>query len=197
MKQKFFAIMLITLFGVSAAMAGHHGMRAPRGPMAPDAPRGFCGMERGRHFQGPGRLLQLADKLDLTDQQVAEIKEKMEKSGLERIDKQAELKKAKLKLRHLKMNDAPDNEILSAIEKVGKLQTEMRKQRFMHRSQMKDILTEAQQEKLKELRQEFRGNRRAGCKGYRSHGYGYYFEDETETAIYGMESPESSGEWDY
>jgi Spy/CpxP family protein refolding chaperone len=200
MKKRLLITMVIVLMAVSAAMAGHHGNRGqgpkpPRTPMSPDTPRGFCDQEMGRHFQGAGRLLHLAGKLELSDEQIATIKDKMEKNGLERIDRQAELKKAKLQLRHLKMNDASESEILAAIDKVGKLQTEMRKQRFMHRSEIHNILTEEQQDKLKKLRNEFRCGDRPG-RGHRGLGLGYDFDDDTDFGTYGQEPPTPSEEWE-
>jgi Spy/CpxP family protein refolding chaperone len=201
MKRKLFVVLLIVAFSVSAAMAGHHGMKGKGAPMAPDAPRANCGPGMGRDFQGAGKLLQLADKLELTDKQIAEIKGQMEKNGLDRIDRQADLKKAELKLRHLQMNDASDNEILAAIDKVGDLKTDLKKQQFIHRSEMKSILTETQQEKLKELRNERRGNCRTGGKGFRGQGMGYNFDDEAESDTYGMEPPSPpptpTGDWEY
>ncbi|MCP4703359.1 MAG: hypothetical protein GY865_02015 [candidate division Zixibacteria bacterium] len=203
MKKKLFLILVITLFGVSAVMAGHHGNRSsnmpgmPRAPKAPDAPRGLCNPEMGGHFGGAGKLLRLADELELNDKQISEIKGNMEKNGFDRIDRQAELKKAKLKLRHLKMNEASDNEILSAIETVGKLQTEMKKMRFIHRSEMNSILTDAQQDKLKELKKAFRGACKPGGKGSRGRGIGYNIENETGSDAYGMEAPMPDGNWEY
>lgn len=207
MRQKLFAIFLMALFSVLAvaAMAGHHGdhgmraPKAPRAPMAPDTPRDFCGQEMGRHFGGAGKLLHLADKLELTKKQIAEIKGKMEKNGLDHIDRQAELKKAKLKLRYLKMNDAPENKILSAIEKVGRMKTEMKKEKYINRNAIKSVLTETQQEKLKELKKEYRGKCKPGGKGFRGRGHdeGSYFEDEAESDTYGLEPPQSTENWEY
>lgn len=197
MKRKLFVTLLIALFSVSVAMAGHHNQKVPRAPMAPDAPRHGCGPEMGRPFGGAGKLLHLADKLELTDDQIDKIKEKMEKNGLDRIDQRAEFKKAKLKLRHLKMNDASDKEILSAIEKVGQSQIEMKKQQFMHRSEMKSILTESQQEKLKELRNQFDRDCRPGGKGSRGHGFGNNFEDDIPSYSYGVEPSTPTDEWEY
>lgn len=199
MKRKLFVGLLIALFSVSVAMAGHHGMgwnKGGGGPMAPDALRGNCGPEMGRHFQGAGKLLHLADKLELTEQQIDEIKGKMEKNGFDRIDRQADLKKARLALRHLKMNDADDKKILAAIDKVGKLQTEMKKQRFMHRSEMQSILTETQQDKLKELKNQFGRDCKPGGKGFRGHGKGCNFGNKAGSDSYGME-PSSTDSWEY
>jgi len=204
MKRKLFVALLIAALSVSVAVAGHHGMKGSKGqcgPMAPDAPRGNCGPDMGRHSQGAGRLLQLADKLELSDKQIAEIKTNMEKNGLDRIDRHAELKKAELKLRHLRMNDASDNEILAAIDKVGDLKTDMKKLQFVHRSEMKSILTEAQQEKLQELRKEFRQGCRSGGRGQgqRGRGIGFNFDGGDEAATYGMEMPSPpapEGDWE-
>ena len=161
MKKKIAAILIVSLLSVSMAMAQNPGQYAPKGHRGQGGKfdGGF-----GDRSQGFGMVLRMADKLELTDSQKAEIKAQMEKNGLARIDKEAELEKAELKLRNLRMNDASDSEILAAIDKVGQLKTDLQKMRFQHRSQMKSILTEDQLNKLDELRKEFRKDR-SGRRG--------------------------------
>jgi len=184
MKRKLFVGLLIALFSVSVAMAGHHG---PRGQ------KGFCGEGGPGMGDRPGMILHLADKLELSDSQIADIKNMMEKNGLDRIQRKAELEKAQLKLRHLKMNDAADGEILSAIERAGKLKTEMRKTRFQHQSKMKSILTDKQTEKLKELRQEFRQGRGFQGKNHPGKGAGSGFNRNSNE--HGYNAPRHQGYW--
>ncbi len=178
MKRKLFVVLLIVAFSASAAMAGHHG---PRGQ------KGFHGEDGQGMGDRPGMILQMADKLELSDSQIAEVKKMMQKNGMDRIERKAELQKSQLELRHLKMNDAADGEILSAIERVGKLKTEMRKSRFEHQSKMKSILTDEQTEKLKELRQEFRQGR--GFQGKNHPGKGTGFGNNRNFNEYGNNSP--------
>ncbi len=158
MKKKIALVMILAMLGGTAVMAQHFGQGSPDGRRGHDMKcgQGGAGFEdRGFHF---GIIMQLADKLELTDQQKDQIKNLMEKNGLERIEKKAELEKAELKMRNLKINDGDDSEILSAIDQVGKMKTEMQKMRFRHRSQIKSVLTDAQIDKLDSLKTEFHRN---------------------------------------
>jgi len=134
--------------GDGMGRGGGHGMRG-----------------HGGGHGGGGMLLMMADELALTDPQKAEIGQMTEKFGLERIDNEAALDKAELKLRTLKMNDASDNDILKAMDEVGRLRTEMQKMRFKHRQAMHGVLTAEQQEKLKEMRKD-RMEKRFDCDGH-------------------------------
>ncbi|PKK84449.1 MAG: hypothetical protein CVT49_03750 [candidate division Zixibacteria bacterium HGW-Zixibacteria-1] len=158
------ALALLAAFAV--ADPGHRG----RGDSDMARGMGERGMGHGADgFFGPGMLLKAADEIGLDDGQKAKISQMAEQFGLERIDKKAALDKAELELRHMRMNDAADNEILSQMDKVGKLKTEMQKMKFSHRQAVKGVLTEQQIDKLKELRQE-KGKERGHFGG---HGLGH------------------------
>ena len=127
---------------------GCDGMRGMRGK------RGF-GMRDGD--PGLGMMLQFKDELELTDAQISQFKKLMNDFALERIDRKAELEKAELKLRML-MNDddATETKVNMAIDDVARLKAEMQKMRYAHKKQMQTVLTDAQTEKLDQLRQERR-----------------------------------------
>jgi Spy/CpxP family protein refolding chaperone len=99
----------------------------------------------------PGMLLRMADEIGLDANQKAQLEKMTQEFGLTRIDKQAELEKAELRLRHLMMNDGPEKDILAAMDKAGLLRTEMQKMRFQHMRQVKAVLTADQLKKVKEL----------------------------------------------
>jgi Spy/CpxP family protein refolding chaperone len=109
-------------------------------------------------FLGPGMILRHADDIGLTEDQVSQISKLTQSNALARIDKQAELDKAETTLRHLRMNNAADNEILSAMDEVGLLRTELWKMNFNHRQAVRKILTEAQLDKIKEMGMKQRGD---------------------------------------
>ncbi len=109
---------------------------------------------RGEGGQQLGRLLQMADELNLTQEQKDSITKMQKTFGVERIDLKANLEKAELELRNLRMSKASDAEILAAIDKVGQHRTDMQKMMFRHRQAIKNILTDEQQAKLKDMRQQ-------------------------------------------
>lgn len=124
-------------------MGRGHGMMARRGGMG----------------DGPGfeRILDMADKLELTDAQRTKLKTMHETFQLERIDRQADVQKAQLKLRGLMRDDkASTAEINKAIDESSALKADMAKMRVRHHADMKSVLTEKQQQMLKDLRVERR-----------------------------------------
>lgn len=126
-----------------------HGMQDGWGHGKQDC-QGYGRSGKGGHKAG--MLLHMADKIGLNDEQKGKIKSMMEEFGLEKIDMKAELEKAKLKLKHLRHNDASENEVLAMMDKVGQLRTEMQKMKYRHHQAVKSVLNDEQLEKLKELK---------------------------------------------
>jgi Spy/CpxP family protein refolding chaperone len=120
------------------------------------------GMHDGGRGMGPAMLLKVADKIGLTDQQKKDLTAMVDKFGTERIEKKAALEKAELKLQTLRMNNAPDSDILKAMDTVGQLKTDMQKMRYQHRQAVKGLLTDDQVTKLQELRKDRMGKRGDG-----------------------------------
>ncbi len=159
------ALMLTTAFAFADP-----GRRGPRGD-GPGCARGGPGwgqMDDG--VPGPAMLLNLADEIGLDEGQKTKISNMTEEFGISRIDLRAELDKARLELRHLKTNDASDAEVLSMMDKIGNLRTEMQKMRYTHRQAVKNVLTDQQIDKLNELRKEHRAQR--GQFGHQGYGKG-------------------------
>ncbi len=100
----------------------------------------------------PGMLLRLADEIGLDENQRAQILKMNEEHAILRIDKEAELEKAQIKLRHLRISDAPEKDVLAVIDKVGALKTEMRKMQYQHRQKLAAVLNAEQLKKLQELK---------------------------------------------
>lgn len=126
---------------------------------------------RGPRGDGAGMLLSVADEIGLEETQKTKISNLMEEFGVSRIDMKAKLDKAKLELRHLKLNDASDAEVLSAMDKVGNLRTEMQKMSYTHRQAVENVLTDQQVDKLQELRKEHRAQK--GQFGHQGRGKGF------------------------
>jgi Spy/CpxP family protein refolding chaperone len=151
---------LVVLLAAVPAMA-FHGHRAPQ----PAGPGGGMGPGMDGDHIGPRILLHHADEIGLEDAQKKEIMAMMEKFGTARIDKEAELEKAQIRLRHLHMNEASDDEILGVMDTVGRLKLEIKKMAFKHRRAVLAKLTDEQKDKIKELRQDMMKKRHQGCRG--------------------------------
>ena len=127
---------------------------------------GHCGMMKrgGKHGDMVGRLLRLADELKLSDSQRDKLRDMVTAFRLQRIDARAALKKAQVRLRALMRDDAPERQVMRAIDEVAGLRADLQKMRYRHRQQALGVLTDDQREKLKELRED-RMKERCGMKG--------------------------------
>ena len=105
----------------------------------------------GRFGQGMFSLLRHAEMLELTDKQIEKIKEMKYNFNLERIDREAEIEKAQLKLNKMMRDEASESTIFAAIDENSSLRAEMRKMQYKHHEDIKNLLTDEQKEKIKEL----------------------------------------------
>lgn len=109
------------------------------------------GMRVGNACFKPCMIMKMADDLGLTEDQKSQIMKMNEENGLARIDREAELEKAQLKLHQLMMNEGAEKDILTAMDNVGKLRTDLRKAQFQYMRKVKAVLTADQIKKFKEL----------------------------------------------
>jgi len=129
---------------------------------------------------GMGRLLALSEELGLTDEQKDQLEQMMLDFQLEQVDRKAELKKARMRLRALKHDpEAPQQEVMRGIDGAASLRADMQKQRFLHRKAVQNVLTDVQKDKLKELRLEKR-------KGMREFGERRFMEDRPNRGYRGQ-----------
>ena len=105
----------------------------------------------GRFGQGMFSLLRYAEMLELTDKQIEKIKEMKYNFNLERIDRKAEIEKAQLKLNKMMRDEASESKVFAAIDETSNLRAEMRKMQYKHHEDVKNLLTDDQKEKIKEL----------------------------------------------
>lgn len=115
---------------------------------------------------GAGMILMVADEIGLSDAQKAKITSMTEEFGMDRIDMKAELEKAELELRHMRVNEASEADVLAQMDKVGQLRTELKKAGYSHHQAIKNVLTGEQLDKLKELRKERREDRDKKGRGF-------------------------------
>jgi Spy/CpxP family protein refolding chaperone len=113
------------------------------------------GQGGGRGELGPEMFMALADKLELTDQQKAQLQKMQEEFQLQRVDARAKVEKAAIHLRGLMRDpNSPEKEVLSGIDEVAQLRADMAKMRFTHWRQCRSVLTDKQIEMLKQLRKD-------------------------------------------
>ncbi|MFQ6114044.1 MAG: Spy/CpxP family protein refolding chaperone, partial [bacterium] len=98
---------------------------------------------RFKPHKRPGLILEmLADELELTEEQLTEIKEQRVATEKSSIELRSNIQIAELELRELLRQDNPDeNQIISKIEEIGKLKTELRLTRVQGRLAIKKVLT--------------------------------------------------------
>ena len=187
--KKTISITLALLLAAGAALA-QPGM-GPRAPQPPKAPRAFCDMDCDHGSGGHGMRqgcghgmrgqagmrgmgpMELADELGLSDDQVDRLQDMRLEHRMQMIENRAGVQKAHLKVQSLMHDDnAPEQEVMGAIEELSRVQAEMKKTAYRHRQDMKNVLTADQQAKLEELRkdrrqdrQQWRQNRHQGQQG--------------------------------
>jgi|GEM_PF-2830816 len=118
---------------------------------------GFRGHGVARGHAGFGNVERLASRLDLTDDQVTAMNEERLKSQKQAIQLRADLQVARLELRDMMDDSKPDqNKVKQQVEKMGDLRTTLMLTRVQSHLKMKEVLTEEQRVKLKEMRMEMR-----------------------------------------
>jgi Spy/CpxP family protein refolding chaperone len=130
------------------------------------------GMGRGMkgHGMGPHGIMAMADELELSDDQIDKLQTMATQFRLEKVDKDAALKKARISLQALMRDDAGESQVFAAMDEVSRLETDLHKTQYRHHQQMKGLLTDEQQKKLKELRCDgsgFQGMGKPGGRGMR------------------------------
>jgi len=105
-------------------------------------------------------LLRNADEIGLTEQQQTDLKKMAETFQIDRIDREAALDKAEVKLRSLMTDDkASESQVLAQIDQVSKLKADLQKMRYQHLKQVQSLLSDDQKAKIKELRKAHRQDR--------------------------------------
>lgn len=172
MKRLFVAAALSLGLVTSPAQAEDHPPPPPRGEHKDrpgfDRPEGggFRGGAWRQRFQERRKMRaeRLAHELSLTDAQ----KEQMQRIRLEQqrqvIKLRAELQLARLDLGQLLREARPDQaKVIAQVEKLGKIEIELKKVNILSMVKMKSVLTPEQAKKFQELRERrkkaFRGGR--------------------------------------
>jgi Spy/CpxP family protein refolding chaperone len=111
------------------------------------------------------------DKLNLTDDQINNLKDIQYNFQKIVIGLRADMQSSRLELRHLMMQDKPDqNAIANLVDKIGETQKKLLKQRIDKRLAMKAILTPDQLKKFMQMRGDRMGRGMMQGRGERMKG---------------------------
>ena len=113
-----------------------------------------------------GHMGEKADELGLTDQQMKDLKELQYNFRKTGIGLRADLKEARLELRHQMMQESPDKkEIARLVDQVAQAHKQVLKHEVDRKLAAKEILTPEQYEKFMQRRGEGRRVGRMGERG--------------------------------
>ena len=120
------------------------------------------------HRGSPEKFFQQhADRLGLTDDTLEQIRAIANAAKSETGRLRQPIQEARTVMRELLMLESPDEAlIMEQVEKIGVLHTALRKHRIKVLLQIRALLTPAQREKLRSIREEFSKERR-GCEAER------------------------------
>jgi Spy/CpxP family protein refolding chaperone len=111
------------------------------------------------------------DKLNLTDEQINSFRDIQYNFQKTVIGLRADMQSSRLELRHLMMQDKPDqNAIANLVDKIGETQKKLLKQQVDRKLAMKAILTPDQLKKFMQMRGDRMEGRMGGGKGERMKG---------------------------
>ncbi len=100
-------------------------------------------------------ILAAADDIKLTDEQKARLEKMLVDFKLMLVDQRAKVQKAEIRLLALKRDqNAVESEVMAAIDEVARTKAELHKMHYRHRSEVHDLLTDGQIDRLQELRKE-------------------------------------------
>jgi Spy/CpxP family protein refolding chaperone len=103
----------------------------------------------------PGRMIAMADKLSLTDQQVEQLRNLKIQYQKEMIRLRADLQLARLELKEVMMKARLDEKAALAMQdRISNIKSSIDRKRLEHMIAARKILTEEQQAKWKKMRRE-------------------------------------------
>ena len=164
--------------------SGRDGFRS-HGPMGPGKDRGRWGHGRGGFDRGGrsggrefGYLRLLNDpavrqQVGITDEQAAAIRTKVADFRKTKIRQRADLQVKRIDLRQLLAADKPDRAAINAkLQEISTSQLALEKSSVDFRLDMRDAITPAQREKIRQLMSERRGRGGPGRGGWGQPGQG-------------------------
>ncbi|MEN8006185.1 MAG: Spy/CpxP family protein refolding chaperone [Candidatus Krumholzibacteriota bacterium] len=169
------SLVILTLATAALLIVGTALAQGP-GPRGPGKGSGHCdgefgpGMGHGMGGEfGPGHRLEiLAERLELTEEQIAAIKG-IREAGQE---KNLGLRKKLIRLNHdlqgeLLKDEPSEKAALDLVGKIGALRTEMKSNRLKNRLEVRQLLTPEQRDKMLMLKERFKPGKGRHGGGHR------------------------------
>jgi Spy/CpxP family protein refolding chaperone len=120
--------------------------------------------QRGEGRGGPPPIEKLAERLDLTAEQQAQIETMRDEGESERLEYRKQLMQLKNQLEGEWLKDELNERTLKSLtEQLGEIRTKMQLQHLEHRLELREVLTPAQWDKLLT-------SRKGWGHGHRGHG---------------------------
>jgi hypothetical protein len=118
----------------------------------------------------PGMLMKMADKLELTEQQIGQLQDLKIQHEKDLIQKQADLKLARLELKEIMIKvNIDEKAALSKQDRISGIKGEIAKAKLQHKLAARKVLDDKQLAKFKELsmkeRPFGRSHKMGGCCG--------------------------------
>lgn len=158
--------------------AGRRGFVRARRDFGPDRQMGMSGFGWGGRDAGVARLLSDPDirqQVGITDQQLATIRQQESDFRKTEIRDRADLEVERIDLRDLLAADKPDRTAINAkLQEISTAQLALSKASVDHMLTMRDAITPAQRDKLRQLMRQRRegGGRGPAAQGPRRRGQG-------------------------
>jgi len=114
--------------------------------------------------RGAGPMMErvLKERVGLSDKQIDQIHDLQYKADREKIDIHHELQRARLDLEQMMRADKPDRaRVLAQVDKIGALETKLKKNRVGLMLQIRGLVTPEQWRKMESLHAEHKMNRKA------------------------------------
>ncbi|MBN3038692.1 MAG: Spy/CpxP family protein refolding chaperone [Candidatus Omnitrophica bacterium] len=162
-----FALATATTFAYDGGCMGSEAGQKRFGGQA-SGQRGRFGNQASRQI---GMILKKADEIGLTDEQQTKIKALALEAQKDKILQQAEIQTISLDIVSKMQEDALDTEAINAlIDKKYELEKTQAKSSVADYAELKTILTPEQQDKIKELREQFKAKRGQAHQDRGQHG---------------------------
>jgi len=111
------------------------------------------------------------DRLNLTEQQKQQLKDLRFQSSKEKIQRQADLKVARLEYRQLMSEDLPDrSQVMSKLDQISQLQSNLRKHQVDSRLSARELFTPEQRSKLRNIHRNMRLHHRTMNRAFHHRG---------------------------
>lgn len=188
-KATWLLCLVVLVFSAGTVLAQSSNFRPGRGH------QGSTKMHKKMQHENPFRFFSWDDikenreKLNLSDEQSAELRQLHHEFRLAQVDRRAAIEKAQIRLNALKMDrSADENEVMTAIDNLAMAKAEQEKAGYRFHMQLRSVLRDDQLEKWHEMMQDHRKDFRHHFRGMsmgRSGWFGQFDDDDWDEDDWG------------